>query len=127
MGEVKVKASSWKPYEVMNETRDLSWLSDEPLDLGGTNNGPKPTELLLSSLASCMLITMRMYADRKGWEMGPTSVELKLIKGDDKPLVTKKIVFDSGLNEDQIARLTDISGRCPVAKMLAPALTFNSI
>lgn len=120
-------AFSEKAYEVVNEARDLKWLSDEPVDLGGTNKGPKPTELLLSSLASCMLITMRMYAERKGWEMGRTSVSLELIKTDDKPQVTKKIVFDSGLKEDQVQRLTEISGRCPVAKMLAPALTFNSI
>lgn len=47
---------------------------DEPVTDGGDDHGPTPQELLAASLATCTAITMGMYAQRKGWEIGDTSV-----------------------------------------------------
>src|SRR6478609_6061850 len=42
---------------------------DEPASDGGTDTGPRPTQLLASSLAGCTAITIEVYADRKGWDL----------------------------------------------------------
>ena len=49
---------------------------DEPADRGGTDTGPRPTRLLAASLAGCIAITIEMYAERKGWEIGAVEVDV---------------------------------------------------
>src|SRR2546423_11082030 len=55
--------------------RDHSVASDEPQDTGGDDTGPSPQELLAASLASCTAITLEMYAERKGWDVGEVEVD----------------------------------------------------
>ncbi len=101
--------------------------ADEPVEVGGTDQAAKPGELLLSSLAGCKLITMRMYAERKGWELGETTIALRYLEKGDPVIVEKKIRFSGDLDEAQTKRLIDISGRCPVAKMLKNSITYEII
>ena len=123
-----IKATLREQYTVDNTTRELSWVSDEPIQVGGANLGPKPTELLLSALASCKIITVQMYAKRKGWKIDDMSIELTFVDSDsDKTLVEKKISFDGDLDEKQRARLIEISGRCPVVKMLKDSIEFKIV
>ena len=49
---------------------------DEPADRGGTDTGPRPTQLLAASLAGCTAITIEMYAERKGWDVGAIEVDV---------------------------------------------------
>ena len=56
--------------------RGFSWASDEPIAAGGTDTGPDPYELLLGGLASCIAVTLRLYADHKG--IGLTGVDVRL-------------------------------------------------
>src|SRR4030095_1893589 len=56
-------------YQCAIEWRNGKFIADEPVMSGGKDSGPDPYALLLSSLASCALITMRMYIDRKGWDI----------------------------------------------------------
>src|SRR6186713_3256493 len=58
------------------EVREHTVAADEPKDHGGDDSAPSPQELLAASLASCIAITMEMYAERKGWELGDVSVEV---------------------------------------------------
>ena len=51
---------------------------DEPVEAGGTDTGPSPTRLLAASLASCTAVTMEMYAERKGWEIGEVEVDVEM-------------------------------------------------
>jgi len=93
---------------------------DEPAPAGGTDTGPSPTRLLGASLASCIAITVEMYAGRKGWDAGAVEVEVEV--GYDGPVPTS---FEVGLrlpgqlDEEQRRRLLAIATKCPVHKVLA--------
>ena len=127
---VTLTASLKENYTVLNKSRDHAWIGDEPKEIGGNNLGPKPTELLLSALASCKIITVKMYANRKGWMLEDMRLKLTMINQnlvDEKVLIEKSIEFIGELNQEQKDRLLDISGRCPVVRMLASSITFKII
>lgn len=122
--EVKIVAKNEDGFEVINFARNHSWLADEPIEYGGNDSAAKPTELFLSSLASCILITMRMYANRKQWKLGATSIELRYEKQENKTIIYKKITIAGDLLELEKARLLDIANRCPVAKIVSNPVEF---
>ena len=124
MEGTSVKAALLDGYRVENKSRELEWFADEPESIGGTNTAPKPSELLLSALTSCKLITMRMYGERKGWDVSGLKVDLEIIERSDKTLLSKKITFSDNLDQAQRERLTEISGRCPVAKMVSDSFEY---
>jgi len=105
-------------YTVENNHKGLIWLSDEPVDLGGNNQGPAPASLLLASLASCQLITMKMYAQRKGWEMEGAKIILDMDESKEGTTIEQEIILYGPLEESQKTRLMEISHKCPVSKIL---------
>jgi len=92
---------------------------DEPLELGGTHQGFAPKGLLMASLASCVAITLRMYADRKGWEIDKIEVEVNAGSENNQLLFLEEIVCTGPLTREQKDRLEDIAQKCPVSKILA--------
>jgi len=95
---------------------------DEPKDIGGDDSGPTPVEYLLTAIGSCIAITLRMYAERKGWGLGIITVNVSqktelTIKGAIKYL-SEDISFEKDVTDDQRKRLLIIAGKCPVAKMV---------
>ena len=93
---------------------------DEPLDRGGTDTGPRPTELLGAALAGCTAITIEMYADRKGWDLGALEVDVDV--GYEGPVPTRFEVglkLPAELDDEQRRRLLVIATKCPVHKVLA--------
>ena len=105
-------------HEVEVEGHDLR--VDEPPEAGGTDTGPRPTQLLGASLAGCIAITVEMYAQRKGWDVGEVEVDVQMTY---EGVVPKG--FDVGLklpgalDEEQRRRLLVIATKCPVHKVLA--------
>jgi putative redox protein len=101
---------------------------DEPADQGGTDTGPRPTELLGASLAGCIAITVEMYAGRKGWNVGAVEVDVDV--GYEGPVPTR---FEVGvklrgeLDEDQRRRLLVVATKCPVHKVLAGEAHVNVV
>ena len=89
---------------------------DEPEALGGTNTGPSPFELLAGAVAGCVAVTMRMYARRKGWELGELGVDVELDRDCLRADVTVRL--PDGLEPEQVERLERIAKACPVAKVL---------
>jgi putative redox protein len=97
-----------------------SLLVDEPVEVGGTDTGPRPTQLLAASLAGCIAITVEMYANRKGWEVGPIEVDVDLgYDGYVPSSFEVGVKLPAGLSEEQRQRLLTIASRCPVHKVLA--------
>lgn len=110
--------------------RGKTIVADEPREVGGTDEGPNPYELLLGALGSCTAMTILMYARRKQWPVEHVRVELhhgrvhvqdcedcetKDVKLD---LFQKRVTVTGDLTEDQRARLEEISRRCPVHRTL---------
>ncbi len=93
---------------------------DEPPALGGTGTGPSPGRLLAASLASCTAVTMEMYAQRKGWEIGAVEVEVDATyEGDHVPRAYEVVVrLPDGLDDEQRRRLLKVAEKCPVHKIL---------
>lgn len=108
------------------KTETHSLLADEPASVGGDNLGPSPYELLNAGLAACTAMTLKMYAQRKEWDLREVYVYLshsKKHKNDMGELVyleniQKKLKLIGNLDEKQRARLKEISSKCPVHKTL---------
>jgi putative redox protein len=94
--------------------------ADEPASAGGTDTGPSPTRLLAASLASCVAITVEMYAARKGWEVGAVEVDVEVEYDGPAPRsFAVSLHLPAGLSDEQRRRLLAIAARCPVHKALA--------
>lgn len=103
--------------QIRARTHQLS--ADEPLDNHGTDTGPAPYELLLAALAACTSLTLRMYAQRKGWELGSIHVDARFSR-DDCGLenIERTVSFGAALTPEQLSRLAEICEKTPVTKTL---------
>jgi putative redox protein len=93
---------------------------DEPVAAGGTDTGPSPTRLLAASLASCIAITVEMYADRKGWDAGEVEVDVEVEYDGPRPAAfAAALRVPDDLDDEQRERLLAVARKCPVHKALA--------
>jgi putative redox protein len=109
------------------EIRQHRLTADEPADQGGDDLGPTPQELLAASLASCMAITVDMYAQRKGWDVGLAEVECTYEQPADRGAPTQFEVvlrLPAALDDEQRRRLQAIAARCPVHRTLEGEAVF---
>ena len=102
-------------------------VADEPEDSGGTDEGPNPQELLAASLASCSAITMEMYAQRKGWDIGDVAVEVDYEPAQrGSPTKFQMTVrLPKELAQEQQERLMQIVAKCPVHRILEGEVMFD--
>ncbi|MEX0778689.1 MAG: OsmC family protein [Balneolales bacterium] len=113
-------------------------IADEPKEMGGQDLGPDPYDMLLMSLGSCSVITMRMYADRKKWALEDVYIELRHYKSHAKDCeecetsnaqldhIEKEIIVKGDLDKDQVERLLEISKKCPVHRTLLGEINIES-
>jgi putative redox protein len=93
--------------------------ADEPVSAGGRNAGPGPCNLLLASLGACTSITLKMYADRKGWSIGALKISLTLSKDTDgNTFIDRTLASDARLDGEQWLKLLEIASKTPVTKTL---------
>ncbi len=103
-----------------------SLLADEPTEYGGKNEGPSPYQFLSTALATCTSMTIQMYSERKGIELGEIYVDVsheKIHKNDSEKQekidhFNRKITFNQHLNAQTKKRLIEIADRCPVHRTL---------
>ena len=109
------------------EIREHELLADEPEENGGEDAGPSPQELLAASLASCTAITMEMYADRKGWDIGDVVVDVNYEPAQ-RGSPTKfqmETRLPKELPEEQREKLMQIAAKCPVHRTLEGEVMFD--
>jgi putative redox protein len=107
--------------------RDHQLVADEPRGQGGEDEGPSPEELLAASLASCSAITIEMYAQRKGWEVGPVEVEVQYTPAE-RGCPTKfdlVLHLPARLSDEQVANLRVIAAKCPIHRTLDGEVMFT--
>src|SRR5690554_3695287 len=106
-----------------------SFISDEPKELGGGNTGMSSDELIMAALAACTSATLKMYSQRKEWDLKGVKTNIKFIKGDkpgDLPTIHREIELEGDLDREQKERLMTIANKCPIHKLLAGEVEINS-
>ncbi|WP_204344012.1 bifunctional alpha/beta hydrolase/OsmC family protein [Psychroserpens algicola] len=112
------------------QTAKHSFIADEPSSVGGDDFGPSPYDFLSAGLAACTVMTLKLYAERKQWDLQEVYAYITYSKkhSDDlmldleKPTrldhLSKKLTFIGNLDESQKQRLKEIASKCPVHKTL---------
>ena len=120
------------------QTKNHTLIADEPTSAGGSDFGPSPYEYLNAALAACTVMTLKMYAERKQWDLQEVFVYISHSRQHsddlniqvDKPKyldhISKKLKFIGDINEEQSQRLKEIASRCPVHKTIASEVIFET-
>lgn len=125
---VKVTASIKKDlYQIAIKSPSGNVITaDEPLDKGGKDSGFSPKQLLAAALSACTSATLRMYADSKGWDLQEVQLETHLIETDANTVFIRKIELIGNLDEKQKQRLRIVADACPIHKILANPIRFET-
>ena len=114
-------------------------VADEPASLGGTDEGPTPYDYLVSALGACTAMTVRMYADRKGWPLESVTVRLEHRKIHAKDCaecetesgkidrIGYEVDLEGSLDEAQRAKLLEVAGMCPVHRTLGSEIMVENL
>lgn len=106
------------------------FVADEGTEVGGNDEGPNPYQLVLAGLAQCTAATLRMYADRKGWDLGEITVKASLLRSGDGATRTDRIERRIGIaaeiSDEQRHRLAEIADRTPVTRTLRVGLPIDT-
>jgi putative redox protein len=124
LASVTVQGEHGYAQKITTSTHELA--SDEPVKRRGTNTGASPVELLLASLGSCTAITLRMYSERKQWDLGAITVRLRLVKASEQQHIERAISISGALDAEHREKLLEIADKTPVTRLLAPGVTIQT-
>lgn len=125
---INIKASiGTEPYkiEIQSPTGNVV-IADEPLEKGGRDTGFSPKELLASSLGACTCATVRMYAERKTWELEKINVNVDLIEEEGQTKFIRTIELIGKLDDSQRTRLLNVANACPIHKILTHTIVVET-
>ncbi len=112
------------------QTKNHSMIADEPLSFNGDDFGPSPYEYVSAGLAACTAMTLKMYAERKNWDLQEVYVyishskkharelELTVEKAGFLDFIDIKLKLIGNLDDSQREKLLQIAAKCPVHKTL---------
>ena len=127
---VEARLDEGDGYRTRLTARTHPFAADEPADVGGADTGPTPYELLIGALAACTAMTVRMYANRKGWPLRTITVRMRPVRAHAADCercetesvgagrLERELEFAGELTAEQRARLLYIADRCPVKQTL---------
>jgi putative redox protein len=127
MSETVIVKASQEKYKTLISGGNHTIVADEKVKAGGGDTGMNPFELLLSSLGACTSVTLRMYANRKGWNIKELTVQLSLDRMKDSTTIYRKITLEGDLSEEQRMRLLQVARACPVSKILEGQVIIESV
>lgn len=127
----KIHASiGHETYSTRITARGHVFYGDEKEDNGGKDLGPTPTELVLSGLATCTTATLRMYADRKGWDLDRVTLHIGIrfekTETGQNAVIERIMEFEGSLDEEQRNRLFQIAEKCPTFKLLTSPIRIET-
>lgn len=125
---VKVTANNGKEnylVEIQSPTGNMV-MADEPKGKGGQDKGFSPKELLASALAACTSATVRMFCNRKEWDVKNVHVEIELIEEEGKTIFNRRLQLEGNLDEAQRQTLLNVANACPIHKILTHAITVET-
>jgi putative redox protein len=114
------------PYRVDITAGDHALVGDEPKEHGGGGTGASPFELVLSGLAACTLITLRMYAERKGWTGFTASGRFRHRQEDGRNLIDRELEVSGAPDAAAVQRLAEIAEKTPVTLALKAGFTIST-
>ena len=107
--------------------RSHRFSADEPASNGGTDTAPSPHELYLGALAACTALTLRMYAERKAWDLGAITIDVRLTRdANGSESIERKIHLGAPLIGEQRERLAQIAEKTPVTLMVKRGTAIHS-
>jgi putative redox protein len=107
-------------FAVTQTNGEHTIISDVGVDIGGTDTGLNPHELLEASLGACTTITVLMYARRKNFPVSEVITTVKVVsETGDENVIDRKIEFKGDLSDEQRKRLMEIADKCPMHKFLS--------
>ena len=120
--------NSGEHYKTILSSLSNELFVDEPVSNGGNDEGFSPGEMLASALASCTCITLRMYADRKKWNLEHVEAEVDFSFNNDLNISTfqRKIKLTGNLSDEEKKRLLFIAEKCFIHKVLSNPITINT-
>ena len=114
------------PYRVDMMAEGHALVGDEPKDHGGGGTGASPFDLVLAGLAACTLITLRMYAERKGWAGFSASGRFRYRLEDGRHLVDRELEVTGAPDAAAVQRLAEIAEKTPVTLALKGGFTIST-
>lgn len=120
------------------QTQKHAFLADEPASVGGEDLGPSPYDFLSAGLAACTVMTLKLYAERKKWDLQEVYSYITyskkhsedLMKEGEKPRrldhLSKKLKFIGNLDHEQKEKLKEIAAKCPVHKTLQSEIAIET-
>jgi putative redox protein len=104
------------------------FLTDKPESFGGHDTGPAPYDFLTASLASCTMITLRMYAQHKEIDLGEFTVEVDFhTNREQQERIERRVTFKQPVSPELKEKLLNVCSKTPVTKTLLRSLDIQTV